>query len=142
MQGVHLNMIDYAILSIYFIFVIGIGWALRPQMNTSSDIFLSGRAFHVGGTSHTLASRSSQNDVPSSGNPPRNDSHCFDARARGNRICPATQRRELRLRSRSADDARTLSPDGTEFLDSNRCLDGVLCHDHYDIIIHPASSIG
>ena len=44
MQGVHLNIIDYAILSMYFIFVIGIGWALRPQMKTSSDFFLSGRS--------------------------------------------------------------------------------------------------
>ena len=44
MQGVHLNIIDYAILSMYFIFVIGIGWTLRPLMKTSSDFFLSGRS--------------------------------------------------------------------------------------------------
>ncbi len=44
MEGVHLNAIDYAILSVYFIFVIGIGWALKPSMKTSSDFFLSGRS--------------------------------------------------------------------------------------------------
>jgi SSS family solute:Na+ symporter len=44
MQGVHLGAIDYAILSIYFIFVIGIGWALKPLMKTSNDFFLSGRS--------------------------------------------------------------------------------------------------
>lgn len=44
MQGVSLGPIDYAILSIYFLFVIGIGWALKPLMKTSSDFFLSGRS--------------------------------------------------------------------------------------------------
>jgi solute:Na+ symporter, SSS family len=44
MQGVQLNVIDYVILSIYFVFVIGIGWALKPLMKTSSDFFLSGRS--------------------------------------------------------------------------------------------------
>jgi len=44
MQGIHLNAIDYAILSVYFVFVIGIGWALKPLMKTSSDFFLSGRS--------------------------------------------------------------------------------------------------
>ncbi len=44
MPGVHLAAIDYAILGIYFLFVIGIGWVLRSGIKTSSDFFLSGKA--------------------------------------------------------------------------------------------------
>jgi solute:Na+ symporter, SSS family len=44
MPGVHLTAVDYAILSIYFLFVLGIGWVLRRQIKTSSDFFLSGRS--------------------------------------------------------------------------------------------------
>jgi SSS family solute:Na+ symporter len=36
--------IDYAILIIYFLFVLGIGWALKRYMKGSSDFFLSGRS--------------------------------------------------------------------------------------------------
>src|SRR5437667_8236551 len=44
MQSIHLGFIDYLILSVYFLFVLGIGWALKRYMKTSSDFFLSGRA--------------------------------------------------------------------------------------------------
>src|SRR5438876_2958851 len=44
MQSIHLGVIDYVILAIYFAFVLGIGWALRRYVKTSSDFFLSGRA--------------------------------------------------------------------------------------------------
>jgi len=39
-----LAFVDYLILGIYFIFVIGIGWAIRRYMKTSSDFFESGRS--------------------------------------------------------------------------------------------------
>lgn len=41
---IHLEFVDYLILAIYFLFVIGIGWALKRYMKTSSDFFLSGRS--------------------------------------------------------------------------------------------------
>src|SRR5439155_19638657 len=44
MQSIHLRVIDYLILAIYFAFVLGIGWALRRYVKTISDFFLSGRA--------------------------------------------------------------------------------------------------
>jgi SSS family solute:Na+ symporter len=40
---IHLGFIDYSILALYIVFVIGIGFALKRQMKTSSDFFLSGR---------------------------------------------------------------------------------------------------
>src|SRR5512139_3009494 len=40
----HLGPIDYAILIIYFAFVLGIGFALRRWAKTSNDFFLSGRS--------------------------------------------------------------------------------------------------
>jgi SSS family solute:Na+ symporter len=39
--------IDYAILIIYFAFVIGIGWALKRYVKGSTDFFLSGRSIPV-----------------------------------------------------------------------------------------------
>jgi SSS family solute:Na+ symporter len=39
-----LAFIDYAILVVYFAFVLGIGWALRRYMKSSTDFFLSGRS--------------------------------------------------------------------------------------------------
>jgi len=39
-----LGGIDYAILIVYFLFVIGIGWALKSHMKGSSDFFMSGRS--------------------------------------------------------------------------------------------------
>ncbi len=38
------HLVDYAIIAIYFIFVLGIGFALRGRMKTSEDFFLSGRS--------------------------------------------------------------------------------------------------
>lgn len=44
MQQVTLGFIDYAILVVYFVFVLGIGWALRRFMKSSDDFLLSGRS--------------------------------------------------------------------------------------------------
>jgi solute:Na+ symporter, SSS family len=44
MQGIQLHLIDYVLLCIYFIFVLGIGFALRRFTKTSTDFFLSGRS--------------------------------------------------------------------------------------------------
>ena len=44
MQLGHLGFIDYAILAIYVIFVLGIGFALKRSMKNSADFFMSGRA--------------------------------------------------------------------------------------------------
>ena len=44
MQSIQLGGIDYAILFIYFAFVIGIGWVLKRFMKGSADFFLSGRS--------------------------------------------------------------------------------------------------
>src|SRR4029079_3389453 len=44
MQSIHLGFVDYLILAIYFSFVLGIGWALKRYMKTSTDFFLSGRS--------------------------------------------------------------------------------------------------
>jgi len=41
---IQLGGIDYAILIIYFVFVLGIGWALRRVIRSSEDFFLSGRS--------------------------------------------------------------------------------------------------
>jgi solute:Na+ symporter, SSS family len=41
---IKLAPVDYLILIVYFVFVLGIGWALRRYMKTSTDFFLSGRA--------------------------------------------------------------------------------------------------
>jgi solute:Na+ symporter, SSS family len=41
---IRLGLIDYTILAIYFVFVLGIGWALKRYQKTSSDFFLSGRS--------------------------------------------------------------------------------------------------
>ena len=41
---IQLGGIDYAILLIYFGFVIGIGWFLKRHMKGSADFFLSGRS--------------------------------------------------------------------------------------------------
>ena len=44
MTGIQLGGIDYLILTVYFIFVLGIGWALKRYMKTSTDFFMSGHA--------------------------------------------------------------------------------------------------
>jgi SSS family solute:Na+ symporter len=44
MHGIQLHAVDYALLGCYFVFVLGIGFALKRYTKTSSDFFLSGRA--------------------------------------------------------------------------------------------------
>ena len=44
MHQIQLGGIDYAILITYFVFVIGIGFALRRFVKSSEDFFLSGRS--------------------------------------------------------------------------------------------------
>lgn len=44
MQTIHLAPVDYTILIVYFAFVLGIGFALKRFMKTSTDFFLSGRS--------------------------------------------------------------------------------------------------
>lgn len=44
MGEMQLGAIDYLILGVYFVFVLGIGWALRRHQKTSEDFFLSGRS--------------------------------------------------------------------------------------------------
>jgi len=41
---IHLGGIDYAILIVYFAFVLSIGWALKRFVTSSEDFFLSGRS--------------------------------------------------------------------------------------------------
>jgi SSS family solute:Na+ symporter len=41
---IQLGGIDYAILIVYFVFVLGIGWGLRRHIRSSEDFFLSGRS--------------------------------------------------------------------------------------------------
>ena len=41
---INLASVDYLILAIYFLFVLGIGWGLKRSMKTSTDFFLSGRS--------------------------------------------------------------------------------------------------
>ncbi|HST09513.1 MAG TPA: hypothetical protein VLL05_03995, partial [Terriglobales bacterium] len=38
------QVIDYAVIGIYFAFVLGIGYMLKKYMKTSADFFLSGRS--------------------------------------------------------------------------------------------------
>ena len=40
----HLQWIDYSIMAVYVVFVLGIGWMLKRMMQTSTDFFLSGRS--------------------------------------------------------------------------------------------------
>jgi SSS family solute:Na+ symporter len=44
MNGIHLGLVDYALLIIYFVFVLGVGFALKRHTKTSTDFFLSGRS--------------------------------------------------------------------------------------------------
>jgi solute:Na+ symporter, SSS family len=41
---IHLGHVDYVILCVYFLFVLGIGWALKRYIKSGEDFFLSGRA--------------------------------------------------------------------------------------------------
>ncbi len=44
MQSIQIGFIDYLVMSVYFVFVLGIGWALKKFMKSSEDFFLSGRS--------------------------------------------------------------------------------------------------
>lgn len=44
MRTIHVGLIDYAIMIIYFTFVLGVGFMLKRYMRTSTDFFLSGRS--------------------------------------------------------------------------------------------------
>ncbi len=44
MPVTQLTTLDYVVMAIYFAVVLGIGWALRRMMRTSTDFFLSGRS--------------------------------------------------------------------------------------------------
>src|SRR6202161_786674 len=41
---ISLSPIDYAVIFIYFVFVIGVGWALKRSMKGSADFLMSGRS--------------------------------------------------------------------------------------------------
>ena len=38
------SWVDYSIVALYFLFVLGIGWAARAKVSSSIDFFLSGRS--------------------------------------------------------------------------------------------------
>jgi solute:Na+ symporter, SSS family len=40
----NLGAIDYAVMAVYFVAVLGVGWFLRRMMRSSTDFFLSGRS--------------------------------------------------------------------------------------------------
>jgi SSS family solute:Na+ symporter len=44
MHGIQLHVVDYMLLGLYFVFVLGIGFALKRYTKTSADFFLSGRS--------------------------------------------------------------------------------------------------
>lgn len=39
----HLKLLDYSIIALYFLFVIGIGWALKKRVKTGNDFLMSNR---------------------------------------------------------------------------------------------------
>src|SRR3984957_20645695 len=41
---ISLSLVDYAVIGIYFAFVIGVGWALKRSMKGSADFLMSGRS--------------------------------------------------------------------------------------------------
>lgn len=46
-DAIHLSLIDYSILAIYILVVVGIGFVLKRHMKTAEDFFLSGRSIPV-----------------------------------------------------------------------------------------------
>ncbi|MEI6175737.1 MAG: Na+/galactose cotransporter, partial [Verrucomicrobiota bacterium] len=44
MLRINLQGIDYVLLALYFVFVLGIGFTLRRYMRTGNDFLLSGRS--------------------------------------------------------------------------------------------------
>src|SRR3712207_7931800 len=49
--------LDYFIIGVYFVFVLGIGYVLRTKMQTSEDFFLSGRSLRSEEHTSELQSR-------------------------------------------------------------------------------------
>ena len=47
MKPIRLDLIDGAILVVYFAFVLGIGFVLKRHMRSSTDFFLSGRLIPI-----------------------------------------------------------------------------------------------
>ena len=47
LAGLKLGPVDYAILSLYFAFVLGIGWLVKRRVTTSDDFLTSGRSVPV-----------------------------------------------------------------------------------------------
>ena len=43
-----LSIVDWLIMLVYFVFVLGIGFALKRYMRTSKDFFLAGRSIPAG----------------------------------------------------------------------------------------------
>ncbi len=45
-EGLRLDAswVDYALVALYFAFVLGIGWAAKSKVSSSIDFFLSGRS--------------------------------------------------------------------------------------------------
>jgi hypothetical protein len=43
-HAMQLSAVDWAIMLVYFLFVLGIGFMLKRSIKTSSDFFLSGRS--------------------------------------------------------------------------------------------------
>src|ERR1700756_3488873 len=41
---ISLSLVDYAVILIYFVFVLGVGWALKRSMKGSADFLTSGRS--------------------------------------------------------------------------------------------------
>ncbi len=44
MKSIQIGSVDYVVMIVYFLFVLGIGWALKKFMKSSEDFFLSGRS--------------------------------------------------------------------------------------------------
>ena len=64
MPKIRLEAIDYVILGIYLLFVLGIGVALRRQMRTSADFFLSARSLPAWVTGLAFSKRSRSVSAP------------------------------------------------------------------------------
>ena len=63
--AIHLHSIDWAILALYFLFVLGIGIVLKRTVLTSTDFFLSGRAMPawIAGLAFMSANLGAQEDI-------------------------------------------------------------------------------
>ena len=53
----HLSIVDWLIMLVYFVFVLGIGFALKRYMRTSNDFFLAGSLISRSGFAGSPSSR-------------------------------------------------------------------------------------